>query len=96
MRRGSVLAILEERLPDLAQQHGIKSLYLFGSTARNEASPGSDVDFLVRLAQPTFERYIGLKHALEDLLGCKVDLVSTKKVPAKLRAHLEADILQLI
>ncbi|MFN3390353.1 MAG: nucleotidyltransferase family protein [Meiothermus ruber] len=96
MRRGSVLAILEERLPSLAEQYSIKSLYLFGSTARDEANPDSDVDFLVRLAQPTFERYIGLKHSLEDLLGCKVDLVSAKKVPAELRPHLEADVLQLI
>ncbi|WP_297858970.1 nucleotidyltransferase family protein [Meiothermus sp.] len=96
MRRGSVLAILEERLPGLTERYQIKSLYLFGSTARDEANARSDVDFLVRLELPTFEHYIGLKHELEDLLGCKVDLVSTKKVPAELRPHIEADALQLV
>lgn len=96
MRRGSVLAILEERLPGLAEQYGIKSLYLFGSTARDDADASSDVDFLVRFEEPTFEHYIGLKHELEDLLGSKVDLVSAKKVPPALRPHLEADALQLI
>jgi predicted nucleotidyltransferase len=96
MRRGSVLAILEERLPGLAARYQIKSLYLFGSTARDEADSSSDVDFLVRLEQPTFENYIGLKHHLEDMLGNKVDLVSAKKVPADLRPHLEADAVRLI
>lgn len=89
MRRGSVLAILEERLPGLAKGYSVKSLYLFGSTARDQATLDSDVDFIVR-----FEHYIGLKHQLEDLLS-KVDLVA-KKVPAELRPHLEADALQLI
>lgn len=96
MRRGSVLAILEERLPGLAEHYGIKSLYLFGSTARDEANATSDVDFLVRLEQPTFENYIGLKHDLEDLLGSSVDLVSAKKVPADLRHHIEIDAVQLV
>ena len=96
MRRKSVLTILEEQLPSLVEGYQMKSLYLFGSTARDEAGPESDVDFLVRLEHPTFEHYIGLKHQLEDLLGCKVDLVSAKKVPAELRPHIEADALQLV
>lgn len=96
MRRGSVLAILEERLGGLIERYQIKSLYLFGSTARDDADPQSDVDFLVRLEQPTFENYIGLKHDLEDMLGNKVDLVSAKKVPADLRPHIEADAVQLV
>jgi len=90
------LAILEERLPELTERYQIKSLYLFGSTARDEAGPSSDVDFLLRLEQPTFENFIGLKHDLEDLLGNKVDLVSAKKVPADLRPHIEADAVQLV
>jgi len=90
------LAILEERLPELTERYQIKNLYLFGSTARDEAGPSSDVDFLLRLEQPTFENFIGLKHDLEDLLGNKVDLVSAKKVPADLRPHIEADAVQLV
>ncbi|WP_337868533.1 nucleotidyltransferase domain-containing protein [Meiothermus sp.] len=96
MRRGSVLSILEERLPGLAERYGIKSLYLFGSTARDDADSSSDVDFLVRFEEPTFEHYIGLKHELEDMLGSQVDLVSAKKVPADLRPHIETDAVQLV
>jgi len=96
MRRGSVLAILEERLAGLCERYPIRSLYLFGSTARDDADAGSDVDFLVRLEQPTYEHYIGLKHELEDLLGSKVDLVSAKKVPADLRPHIEAEAIKLV
>ncbi|MBI2939097.1 MAG: metallopeptidase family protein, partial [Chloroflexi bacterium] len=54
---------------------GVKSLALFGSVARDEAGPESDVDVLVEFdGPPTFDQYIGLKLYLEDLLGAHVDL----------------------
>ncbi len=57
---------------------GVKSLALFGSVARDEASADSDVDMLVEFEGPaTFAQYMDLKFFLEDLLGCPVDLVTT-------------------
>ena len=48
MHRDEVLAILREHKPLMAERFGIVALALFGSTARGDASAGSDVDLLVR------------------------------------------------
>lgn len=96
MRRGSVLDILEERLPSLVERYGLTSLRLFGSTTHDEARPDSDVDFLVEFARPSFAAYIGLKLELEAMLGTPVDLVSPGKVPPELRPQLERDALTLV
>ncbi|MEB3231498.1 MAG: nucleotidyltransferase family protein [Leptolyngbyaceae bacterium] len=63
--------------PDLFSQFKIKTLALFGSTARNEATAQSDLDFLVEFdADPTLDLYMDLKFFLEDLFEKKVDLVT--------------------
>ncbi len=58
-------------------RHGVKSLAVFGSVARGEATESSDLDMLVEFVRPVglFE-FIRLKKFLEDLTGCKVDLVT--------------------
>jgi predicted nucleotidyltransferase len=70
---------------------GVKSLALFGSVARGEASPDSDVDLLVEFSVPVglFE-FVRLKLRLEQILGCEVDLVT----PDALRPTMKDDILQ--
>ena len=77
MQRDDLLKILAEHRDELRQQFGVKSLALFGSVARGEATETSDVDLLIE-----FERPVGLFHFftvqryLEDLLGvAQVDLV---------------------
>ncbi len=90
MKRKDVLAILaahKDKLTDL----GVKSLDLFGSVARDEARPDSDVDFLVEFTQPggLFQLF-RVKHYLEDLLGCAVDLGTEDA----LREHLREPVLK--
>ena len=61
----------------LATKHGATNVRVFGSVARGEAGPDSDVDLLVDLGpklSPWFPG--GLLHDLEDLLGCPVDVVT--------------------
>jgi predicted nucleotidyltransferase len=71
-----VLQTLREQ-PNLFAQFKIKTLVLFGSTARNEATAASDLDFLVEFdADPTLDLYMDLKFFLEDLFEKKVDLVT--------------------
>ena len=53
----------------------VKSLALFGSVARNQATTDSDLDFLVEFEEITFDGYMDLKFFLEDLFNKKVDLV---------------------
>lgn len=72
----TVLQTLRDQ-PNLFDQFKIKTLALFGSTARNEATPQSDLDFLVEFdADPTLDLYMNLKFFLEDLFEKKVDLVT--------------------
>jgi hypothetical protein len=74
MKRDEVLAIIAAHREQL-QGLGVKSLTLFGSVARDEARPDSDVDLLVEFNRDVglFE-FIELRLYLEDILGCPVDL----------------------
>jgi hypothetical protein len=68
-----------EEILHLAARHGARNLRLFGSVARGEAQPGSDVDILIEAGPertPWFPG--GLIADLEELLGCKVDIVTEK------------------
>ncbi len=67
---------LRERLPELSEQYSVESLALFGSWARGEQSPDSDLDVLVTFREnPSLLRFIELEGRLSDLLEVKVDLV---------------------
>ena len=58
----------------IANDYGVRSLLLFGSVARNEQHDSSDVDVFVEMS-PDLYAMVGLKHYLENLLGCNVDVV---------------------
>ena len=89
MTRDEVVRQLKGRLGELAG-FDVKSLAVFGSVARDEARPDSDVDFLVEFNEPaTFDRYMGLKLFLEDALHCPVDLVTRKGVRPELMPYIE-------
>jgi uncharacterized protein len=59
---------------------GVRRLALFGSVARNEARPDSDVDVLVEFApaQKSFDRFMMLVDLLEETLGRHVEVVTTE------------------
>lgn len=73
---------------------GVVRLSLFGSLARGEAGPGSDVDLAVML-DPDREiglfRYALLREELGDLLGRQVDLVSEPVGKARLQTRIDRD-----
>ena len=65
-----------EEILSLAAKHGAHNVRIFGSVARGEAGPESDVDFLVEMEpRRSLLDLAGLLVDLQDLLGCKVDLV---------------------
>jgi uncharacterized protein len=92
MDRELILELLHTNIGQL-NRLGIRTLALFGSVARGEASQESDIDLLVEMEPPfTFDRYIRAKFFLEDLLGYPVDLVmlETLKPRARTSAFEEA------
>jgi len=90
MKPEEVLSILATHQNEL-EKLGVKSLELFGSVARNEATAESDIDFLVEFSIDAglFELF-KVQHYLEDILGCAVDL-GTKDA---LREHLREPVLK--
>ncbi|AEJ02978.1 DNA polymerase beta domain protein region [Nitrosomonas sp. Is79A3] len=92
MNRQYALALLAQSKPELQTRFGVTRLALFGSTARDTASAGSDVDILVAFDGPaTSQRYFGVQFYLEDLLGCPVDLVTEKALRSELRPYIEKE-----
>lgn len=71
-----LLSKLRQQLPFLRDQYQVQDLGVFGSYARNEQTPGSDLDLLVTFQEtPGFFKYLRLENYLTDQLGVKVDLV---------------------
>ena len=65
-----------DQILEIAARKGATHVHLFGSVARGDVDPGSDVDFLVDLTRAwSLFDHIGMQQDLEDLLGCKVDLI---------------------
>ncbi len=90
MKRDEVLRVLAASREELGSL-GVRSLSIFGSVARDEAQPGSDVDMLVEFNRPTgLFGLIRLKHRLEELLGCSVDVGT----PNGLRPSIRDDVLR--
>jgi predicted nucleotidyltransferase len=80
--------------PNLFQEYDIKTLALFGSTARNQASETSDLDFLVEFQNiATFNGYMNLKFFLEDLFAKPVDLVTRKSLKSIITENVLADAI---
>jgi len=96
MRRDHVIALLAGHLDEMVERFGVRSLALFGSTARDEAGPDSDVDVLVEFSGPTtFDAHMGLLVYLEDLLGQRVDVVTVKGLKPQLRPLIERDLVRV-
>lgn len=96
MRRAQVVQRLQDHRAEL-DRLGVRSLSLFGSVARDEAKPGSDVDLLVEFTNPvTFDAYTGLLLYLEALLGTKVDLATPPMIRRpRLRSAIEKELVRV-
>jgi predicted nucleotidyltransferase len=82
--RERILKILQKN-QNIVKGYGVRRLSLFGSCARGEESEASDLDFLVEFEKNSFDAYMDLKIFLEDLFGCKIDLVLTDSIKPRLR-----------
>jgi hypothetical protein len=75
LRRDEALEILRRLKPSLVERYGISGIGIFGSVARDEAGPESDVDVVVRLDSGSLGTLVRIHEELEEAFGTRVDLV---------------------
>ena len=73
----------------IALKHGANNIRIFGSAVRGEATPESDIDFLVDAGPDTSSWFpAGLILDLQELLGCRVEVVTEKGLNPHIREHV--------
>lgn len=94
MKRSKVVSILNRHREELTERFGVKSLALFGSVARDEATSASDVDLLVDFDRPVgLFGLFALQDYLETILGCPVDLGTPNSLKPRIREKVLAESL---
>ena len=93
---GELLSDQREEILRVAQKHGARNVRVFGSAARGEFGPGSDVDILVDLEEGrTLFDLGGLLMDLQSLLGCEVDVVTEQGLRRRIRAGILEEAVPL-
>ncbi len=91
MRRDDLLIRLKALEPFL-KGRGVVRLRVFGSHARDQARPDSDVDLIADFdRQPSLLDLVGLEQELAKRLGAPVDLATTAGLKPRVRARIEAE-----
>jgi len=88
LRRQEILAI--------AHRYGARNVRVFGSVARGEARPDSDIDFLVEMepGRSLFDLG-GMLYELQELLGAQVDVVTRNGLRARIRQQVLSEAIPL-
>jgi predicted nucleotidyltransferase len=96
MQRDDAIQRLRQHEAEL-KQLGVEHLFLFGSTAREEAGPDSDVDLFFDHPPGSLGLYelMGVKERAAEILGCKADIMTRRSLHRVLRARIEASSLQV-
>jgi predicted nucleotidyltransferase len=95
MKRDDIIARLKEAEPAL-RARGIRHVALFGSVARGEERPDSDIDILVDLDPQmhlTIYDYVGIKEYVSDLFGGPVDVISRGGLKPFIRPRVTAEAI---
>lgn len=90
------LTITEQQLSTLLGNHGVTNAAVFGSFARGDATPDSDLDLLVTYRSgTTLFDVLKLQDELEQTLGRKVDLISNRRISKRLEKRIGKDLKPL-
>lgn len=92
-----LLADKREQILDIAHQHGAYNVRIFGSVARGEATTDSDIDLLVDYDLTKISPWFpgGLLADLEDLLQCKIDIVTEKSLHNLIKNRILEEAISL-
>jgi predicted nucleotidyltransferase len=97
MERDEVIRILDSHRREFIDQYGVKSLSLFGSVAREEATDSSDVDLLVDFNRPVgLFGLFALQDRIEELLGCPVDLGTPASLKPRIRSSVMSECVDVV
>ena len=89
MDLNSLLKSRREEILSIAARHGARNVRVFGSVARGEDDDKSDIDLLVEFESGrSLLDHAGLWLELQDLLGCKVDVVSERGIKPRIRERV--------
>jgi len=92
----NILQQLRAYLPEIKDQYQIKDIRVFGSYARGEQTPDSDLDLLIDLKQEiSLLDRIALKQELEDLLGVTVDIAKPENLHEIIREQVLEEAIPL-
>lgn len=96
MKQDVVLQTLKQKNTELTNRFGVKSLLLFGSVARNEATSTSDVDLLVEFSRPVgYFGLFALQDYLEKLLDCPVDLGTPDSLKPYIKERVMGELIRV-
>ena len=85
-----------DEILQIATRHGARDVRVFGSLARGEAGPDSDIDILVKLDTGlSLLDIVAIKQDLEDLIGCEVDVVTEAAISPYIREEVLRESVSL-
>ena len=88
--------IIHQHQDTLADRYGVRIVGLFGSYARQEQRPDSDIDLLADILRPiSLFELVGAELYLGEVLGAKVDLIPSRDVREELKAAILQDTVAL-
>jgi predicted nucleotidyltransferase len=88
-----IRATLHEYLPKLRKKYGVKAIGVFGSYARGEAVPESDIDIIVEFSHPIGWEFVDLADELEEVLHHKVDIVIKNSLHPLIRNSVLSEVI---
>ncbi|NUO09367.1 MAG: nucleotidyltransferase domain-containing protein [Candidatus Brocadia sp.] len=94
MKKEDIISFISGHKTEFKQRFGVRRIGIFGSYARDEGREGSDIDIVVELEKPDLFCLIGIKQAVEEALGGRVDIVRLRdKMNMALRRKIERDVV---
>ena len=91
--REEILDLLSKTKPELESRYKVQRIALFGSYARGDQSPDSDVDILVEVDPSVGLAFVDLAERIEEVLGLPVELVSHRAVKPNKMQLIEQDLI---
>lgn len=93
MNKATIFTSIQNK-KSVLKNYGVKDIGLFGSFVRDEATERSDIDLIVEFetGKKTYNNFIGLAYFLEDLLGRRVELLTSQSLSPYLKTYILKEV----